>query len=313
VPEIKIVDTSPRDGPVALPHIETPEKVALANQLIQSGSLKLDCAAFTHPRIKAEYADAEKVVNALNKRPGVSLIGIAPNEIASRRALNTQVDEIGILLAASESFNHVLLGQNLRTTLYKTIPAIIQACREKGKKTRAYLGAAFHCPYDGRVPLKDLGDLVNKLLFLGVDEISLVDTIGMANPKQVKETLTFLKDHSHQTRLAVHFHNTRGLGIANCLAAYDAGIRTFDTAIGGLSGTPFGVPKMGIGCWNIPTEDLVFLFSEMGIMSGINLEALLDAVRLAQQIAGQDLQGHILNARDSFVSSNFPEPIGIAG
>jgi hydroxymethylglutaryl-CoA lyase len=267
--------------------------------------------AFTHPRLRPEYADAEKVISKLDKRPGVTIIGLAPNEIACRRALNTNVDEIGILVAGSESFNRSVLGISIRKTLYKTFPAIIQVCQEKGKTVRAYLLTAFSCQYEGRVSTNDIVDLSSKLAHLGVNEISLVDTPGMANPKQVKETIGALQDLNLEANLAVHFHNTRGLGLTNCLAAYEAGVRIFDTAIGGLSGTPFGAPKMKVGCWNVPTEDLVYLFNEIGVNTGINLDALLDSVKLARELAGQELSGHVLKARKVFEVSNFPEPLKI--
>ncbi|KKL46142.1 hypothetical protein LCGC14_2348530, partial [marine sediment metagenome] len=273
--DVTIVDSSPRDGPVALPKIRTSEKIALVNSLLQNGLTKIDCVAFTHPRIRPEYADAEKVIQALGKGPEVTIIGIAPNEIACRRAVNTNVDEIGTLVAASESFNRSVLGISIRETLYKAFPAIFQACTEKGKSIRVYILAAFHCQHEGRVPIKNLVELASKLAFMGVSEISLVDTPGTANPKQVKETVAALLDLNLSANLAVHFHNTRGLGLVNCLAAYEAGIRIFDTAIGGLSGTPFGAPKMEIGSWNVPTEDLIFLFNEIGVNTGIDLDAIV--------------------------------------
>ena len=307
--DVTIVDTSPRDGPVALPRILTSEKVSLTNSLIQSGVAKIDCVAFTHPRIRPEYADAEQVVNSIHKRPDVSIIGLAPNEIACRRALTTNVDEIGTLIAASDSFNGSVLGNSIRETLYKTFPAIFQACKENGKTIRTYILAAFWCQYEGKIPIQDIVDLTSKLAFMGVDEITLVDTPGMANPKTVKETMEVLQGLNSETTLAVHFHNTRGLGLINCLTAYDAGIRTFDTAIGGLSGTPFGAPKMDVGFWNVPTEDLVYLFHEMGINTGISLDAIVDSVKLAQKLAGRELAGHILKTKTTFKFSNFPEPL----
>ena len=309
--DVTIVDTSPRDGPVALPGIGTPEKIALANSLMQSGISKIDCVAFTHPRLRPEYADAEKVISTLDNRPGTAIIGLAPNEIACRRALNTRVDEIGILVAGSESFNQSVLGISIKKTLYKTFPAIIQVCQEKGKTVRAYILTAFSCQYEGRVSTDAIVELSSILAHLGVNEISLVDTPGMANPKQVKETIGALQDLHLEANLAVHFHNTRGLGLANCFAAYEAGIRIFDTAIGGLSGTPFGTPKMNVGCWNVPTEDLVYLFNEIGVNTGINLDALLDSLNVARKLAGQDLSGHVLKARTVFEVSNFPEPLKI--
>jgi hydroxymethylglutaryl-CoA lyase len=131
----------------------------------------------------------------------------------------------------------------------------------------------------------------------------------MANPKQIKETINALQDLDLDTNLAVHFHNTTGLGLVNCLAAYEAGIRIFDTAIGGLSGPPFGAPKMEVGSWNIPTEDLVYLFQEIGVNTGISLDAIVNAVKFAQKLARRELSGHVLNARTAFEVSNFPEPL----
>jgi hydroxymethylglutaryl-CoA lyase len=307
--DVTIVDTSPRDGPVAIPEIRTPEKIALAKILIQSGLKKIDCVAFTHPRIRPEFADAEEVIDALEKKPEIAIIGLAPNEIACRRALNTQVDEIGTLVAASESFNRAVMGISIKETLFKTLPAIFPACLEKGRTIRVYLLAAFCCQYEGRVPIKDLVELVTKLAFMGVNEISLVDSPGMANPKQVKETIAALIDLDLDVNLGVHFHNTRGLGLANCLAAYEEGIRIFDAAIGGLSGPPFGAPKMEVGSWNIPTEDLVYLFQEIGVNTGISLDAIVNAVKFAQKLARRELSGHLLNAREAFEVSNFPEPL----
>jgi hydroxymethylglutaryl-CoA lyase len=307
--DVTIVDSSPRDGPVALPRISTSEKIALTKSLLQSGLTKIDCVAFTHPRIRSEYADAEKVIHALDRVPGVNIIGIAPNEIACRRALSTDINEIGTLVAASESFNRSVLGISIRETLYKTFPAIFQACMEKGKTIRVYLLAAFCCQYEGKVPIKDIVELASKLAYMGANEISLVDTSGQANPKQVKETIEALQGLNLEANLAVHFHNTRGLGLVNCLAAYEAGVRIFDTAIGGLSGTPFGAPKMEVGSWNVPTEDLVYLFHEIGVDTGIDPDAIVESVKFAQKLARQELAGHVLNARTAFESSNFPEPL----
>ncbi|MBC8439608.1 MAG: hydroxymethylglutaryl-CoA lyase [Deltaproteobacteria bacterium] len=311
VAEITIVDSSPRDGPVALPKIRTVEKIALANSLMESGVTKIDCVGFTHPRIRPEYADAEKVVNSIDKRPGVTILGLAPNEIACRRALDTNVDEIGVMIAGSESFNKALLGISIKKALFKTIPAIIQACKERGKTIRAFLTSAFWCQFEGRVAINDLVELVSKLSFLGVNEISLVDTPGMVNPNQVKETVFALQELKLGTNLAVHFHNTTGLGLVNSLAAYEAGIRIFDTAICGLSGTPYGAPTMEVGSWNVPTEDLVYMFEQLGVNTGIDIDAIAETAKLAQKIAGRELSGHLLKARKAFVPSNFPNALAL--
>ncbi len=307
--DVTIVDCGPRVGLSSLPKVRTSDKVALTNSLVQSGVTKIDCVAFTHPRLRPEYADAEKVIKALGKKPGATIIGMAPNEIACRRALSTDIDEIGTLVAACESFNRSVLGYSIRETLHKTFPTIFQACMEKEKPIRVYIVSAFGCQYEGKVPIRNVVDLTSKLAFMGVNEISLVDTTAMANPKLVKQTITALHELNLETNIAVHFHNTRGLGMVNCLAAYETGIRIFDTAIGGLSGTPFGVPKTDIGCWEVSTEDLVYLFSEIGVETGIDLGALVDSVKFTQKLAGRELPGHMLNARNAFCWSDLPDTL----
>ncbi len=278
---------------------------------MESGVTKIDCVGFTHPRIRTEYADAEKVINSIEKRPGVTIIGMAPNEIACRRALSTKVDEIGVLISVSETFNKSVLGVGVNKTLFKTIPTIIQASKEEGKTIRVYLLSAFHCQFEGEIPIGSIVELTSKLSFLGVNEISLVDTPGRANPRQVKETIKALLDLRLKSTLAVHFHNTMGMGIANCLSAYEAGIRTFDSAISGLSGTPYGAPTMEVGSWNVPTEDLVYMFDQIGANTGIDIEAIAESARLAQTIAGRELAGHLLRARTTFVPANFPKALSL--
>ena len=309
--DVTIVDTSPRDSSVAIPKIRTDGKVALANSLMESGVTKIDCVGFTHPRIRAEYADAEIVINSIAKRPGATIIGMAPNEIACRRALNTKVDEIGVLISVSETFNKSVLGVGVNKTLFKTIPTIIQASKEEGKTIRAYLLSAFHCQFEGEISINSIVELTSKLSFLGVNEIALVDTPGRANPRQVKETIKALLNLRLKTTFAVHFHNNMGMGIANCLSAYEAGIRTFDSAIGGLSGTPYGAPTMKVGSWNVPTEDLVYMFDQIGANTGIDIEAIAESARLAQKIAGQELAGHLLKFRKTFVPGNYPNTLSL--
>ncbi len=171
---------------------------------------------------------------------------------------------------------------------------------------------AFGCPYTGKISIEDIVQLLLKLSYMGASEVVLVDSTGMANPRSVQSTLRILLDLQLDINLAVHFHNTRGAAIANCVAAYDAGIRIFDTSLGGMSATPYGVSELDIGCWNVPTEDLVHLFEEMGVKTGVDLEKLLDCVRLAEQMAGMHLPGHLLRAGRSSQNSRDTEASGAA-
>ena len=303
---VTFVDTAARDGIVTAGACSISDKVAFINRLAEAGLKHIDCVAFTHPRLIPKHADAERVMQEINKASGVAYIGLAPNEIGCRRAVVAGVDQVLTLVAASDEYNKLSLGRCVRDTLNKTLPAIFEVATQAGKGIRAYILTAFGCPYTGRILYDDVIGLIQKLSFMGVKEISIVDSAGMANPKSVKDFFREVFSLKLKTSLAAHFHNNRGLGMANCIAAYEAGIRIFDTALGGLSGTPFGSIDQDIGNWNLPTEDLVQAFEEMGIRTGIDMDRLLETVEFAERIVGKPLPGHILRARPS--SSKFALP-----
>ncbi len=308
--EITIVDCGPRDRltPVS-GQVSTVDKIHLINSLAKSGITKIDCVAFTHPRLIPKNSDAEDVMEKLEKTPDVTYVGLVPSEIGCRRAVITDIDEIVTLVAASEAFNRAALGLGIKETLNKTLPTIFEAASKGGKSIRAYVLAAFGCPYSGNVGSDEVIELVSRLCFMGANEISLLDSTGMADPKQVKEMLGELLGLNLSVNLAVHFHDTRGTGMVNCVAAYEAGVRIFDTAIGGLSGTPFGAPELDMGFWNIPTEDLVHLFEQMGVNTGVDLGLLLECVKLGEGLAGRSLPGHILRAGPKSKLAKIPEPL----
>lgn len=305
---VTIVDGGPRDGLSAVSgQVSTADKIRLINGLAESGITKIDCVAFTHPRLIPKNSDAEEVVAKLEKTPDVTYVGLVPSEIGCRRAVLTDIDEVITLVAASEVFNRAALGLGIKETLNKVLPTIFEAASEGGKSIRAYVLAAFGCPYSGTVRSDEVVELVSRLCFMGANEISLLDSTGMADPKQVKEMLAELFGLNLDVDLAVHFHDTRGTGLVNCVAAYEAGVRIFDTAIGGLSGTPFGAPELDMGFWNIPTEDLVHLFEQMGVSTGVDLGLLLECVNLAEDLAGRSLPGHILRIGPKSKLAKVPE------
>ena len=308
--KVTIVEISPRDGlPGVCDGLSTADKVMFINKLSQTGFKKIECASFLHPRLLPQNADAERVVDGITKQPGVTYVGLVPNEIGCRRAVITQIDEILMLVAASDVFNKLTIGRTLRETMNKTIPTIIEATGKSGKSIRIYILTAFGCPYTGIITPEEVLQLVLKLSYMGATEITLVDSTGMANPKKVKTLIKSIFDLNLDIKLAVHFHNTRGTAIANCVAAYEAGIRIFDTSLGGMSGTPFGSMEFDLGYWNVPTEDLVHLFEEMGIRTGIDLDRLLDCVRIAEKLAGEPLPGHLLRANPNSGMARVPDDL----
>ncbi len=298
--QVTIVEVSPRDGlPEVCKGLSTANKIKYINRLSETGLSKIECASFMHPRLLPRGYDAEKLITGISKKQGVTYVGLVPNEIGCRRAMTTQIDEILILLSASDTFNKLNIGRTLKESLNKMLPSILDTVVKNSRSVRVYVMTAFGCPYTGKISAEDIVQLLLKLSYMGASEVVLVDSTGMANPRSVQSTLRKLLDMKLDINLAVHFHNTRGAAIANCVAAYDAGIRIFDTSLGGMSATPFGASELDIGCWNVPTEDLVYLFEEMGIKTGVDLEKLLDCVRLAEQMAGMHLPGHLLRAGKS--------------
>ncbi len=306
--QITIVEVSPRDGlPQVCKGLSTTDKIKYINKLSETGLRKIECASFTHPRLLPEGYDAEKLIEGISKVPDVTYVGLVPNEIGCRRAVITQIDEILILLSASDTFNKLNLGRPLKETLNKMLPAILDTAVKNFRSIRVYVMTAFGCPYTGKISTEDIAQLLLKLSYMGASEIVLVDSTGMANPRTVQSTIRALLDLQLNINLAVHFHNTRGAAIANCVAAYEAGIRIFDTSLGGMSATPYGVGELDIGYWNVPTEDLVYLFEEMGIKTGIDLTKLLDCVRLAEKMAGMPLPGHLLRAGKASTIAKIPQ------
>jgi len=305
---LTIVEVSPRDGlPEVCGGLSTENKINYINKLSETGLKKIECASFTHPRLLPEGYDAEKLVAGIAKKPEVTYVGLVPNEIGCRRALVTQIDELLVLLSASDTFNRINLGKSLKESLNKVLPTLLDAAVRNARSVRIYLMTAFGCPYTGPVRPGEVAELLLKLSYMGASEVVLVDSTGMADPKSVKELIRMLRELKLNIQLAVHFHNTRGMAIANCVAAYEAGIRIFDASLGGMSNTPYGVSELDIGYWNVPTEDLVHLFEAMGIKTGIDLEKLLDCVRLAEKMAGKPLPGHILRAHPASHITDIPK------
>ncbi len=306
---ITIVEVSPRDGlPAVCAGVSTADKIMYIDALINAGLTQIEVAAFTHPRLIPENADAEKVVSGIRKKAGVTTIGLVPNEIGCRRALVTEIDEILTIIATTDIFNQFNTGKTRRQSLYKVIPSIFEAAAAEGKKSRTYLMTAFGCPYTGKIPCEEIIQLFLRLSCMGAKEVTLLDSTGMANPRQVKELVRQVMDLKTGTSLAVHFHNTKGTALTNCVAAYEAGARTFYSSVGGLSGTPSGAMELVFGYWNVPTEDIVHLFEEMGIHTGINIEHLLECVKMAESLAGKTLPGHLLRAGPNSRLLKPPDP-----
>lgn len=293
--EVVIVENSPRDGLSYIQGTTTESKINYIHMLSETGLKRIDSVAFTHPVLYPKYADAEDVVKGIKKKPGVIYSGMVPNEMGCRRAVNTKIDEISVLISISDAYNKKNRLRPLREILNK-IPTVFDMVIKSGKSIRAFILAAFGCPFAGKIPIADIVQLFIRLSHLGAAEISLLDSTGLAYPNHVKELVKSIIELKLPTKLAVHFHNTRNTAMVNCIAAYEAGVRIFDTSIHGLSWPLYGPIESDSGYWNVPTEDLVNLFEEMGIHTGIDIDRLLKCVEYVEKLAGRPLHGHLKNA-----------------
>jgi hydroxymethylglutaryl-CoA lyase len=286
---ITIVEVGPRDGlqyeSVFFP---TQKKIELVNLLSQTGLSRIEVTSFVHPKMIPHLRDAVEVLQGIEKRPGVVYSAPVPNLKGCQRAIQTAVDDIALFVSASETHNRKNVGMSVAESL-KGFEAVAKTALQAGKTLRGYVVTAFGCPYEGRIPVGRVKNIIQTYADIGVSEISLGDTTGMANPKMTREFFLEVMDGFADLRFAAHFHNSRGLGLANAYAALEAGVRVFDSSIGGLGGCPTAVGAMG----NIPTEDLANMMEEMGFATGLDFERLRSAAALVRDVLQAELSSYI--------------------
>ena len=300
-PAVAIVEVSPRDGlQNESGFVETADKLALIDRLIAIGATRIEVASFVNPRRVPQMADAEAVVAGLPAAPGVSFIGLVLNERGVRRAIASRdagargLDEAGCVLVATDGFGIANQGQTVAEGIAANI-AMIALAKAAGMRAQVTISASFGCPYEGRVPPERIVDLAVRMVDAGAQEIALADTIGVGVPAQVGDLVgDVLARLGADFPLRVHLHDTRGLAPANAWAAYEAGCRTFDSALGGLGGCPFAPGAAG----NVGTEELVYLFARSGIACGIDLDRAVEANRWFAGIMGRPLPSRAGKAGD---------------
>lgn len=290
---VTVVEVGPRDGlqnektPVA-----TADKVRFVDGLSATGLRHIEVTSFVNPAWIPPLADAFEVASSIQRRAGVSYSALVPNLKGYERAREAKMDAIALFMSATESHSR----RNINKSISDTLP-ILRSVAERaiadGVRLRAYLSVVFGCPYEGDVDPHKVKGIVHELLEMGVQEISLGDTTGMANPVQVQRVLDLLTQDVPLERFALHFHDTRGTALANVLAGLEFGISTFDTSAGGLGGCPYAPGASG----NLATDDLVYLLHAMGIETGIDLEQLLACSAMMQQILGKELPSRYLKSR----------------
>jgi hydroxymethylglutaryl-CoA lyase len=291
---VRIREVGPRDGFQNEPEvIATDDKVRLIDALMRTGLRRIEATSFVRADVIPQLADAEEVLARIDPPDGVSVSVLIPNERGLDNALRARerFDEINVFLSASESHNRANVNRSIDESL-AGLDVVLRRAREEGLRCEGVISVAFGCPYEGHVPPERVFAIASRLVDAGAQEIGFGDTTGMANPAQVRAFFERARAELDGVELTAHFHNTRGQGLANVLAALEAGVDSFESSFGELGGCP--VPAGATG--NIATEDLVSMLHEMGIATGIDLEALLAAARAVRDVLGRPLGSHTLVA-----------------
>jgi hydroxymethylglutaryl-CoA lyase len=291
---VSVREVGPRDGFQNEPEvISTEHKVRLIDMLARTGLRRLEVTSFVRADVIPQLADAREVLAAIDPPDDVSLSVLVPNERGLDNALELRerFHEVNLFLSASETHNQRNVNRSVEESL-SGIERVIARAREAGLRCEGVISTSFGCPYEGHVPPERVFAIAERLAGAGCEEVAFGDTTGMANPVQVREFFTDALERFDGVELTAHFHNTRGQGLANALAALDVGVRSFESSFGELGGCP--VPKGATG--NVATEDLVSMLHEMGFETGIDLGRLLDCSRAVQEVLGRPLSAHVLTA-----------------
>ncbi len=285
--QVTITEVGPRDGlQNESRSIPLRQKIALIDALSATGVTRIEAASFVHPKAIPQMANAGDVMAGIERKKGVTYIGLVPNEVGARNAIESGVDEIAVVVSASESHNRSNLNRSIADSL-QSIRNVAGLARDADLPWSGYVSTAFGCPYEGFVAPQKVLELARALRDAGAYGIALGDTIGIANPRQVYEIVTSFKNEIPDSELRLHFHDTRGMALANVVSAMQAGATQFDGSIGGLGGCPYAPGASG----NVATEDLVAMLHAMEIETGVDLDALLSAAWRAEDIIGRPLEG----------------------
>ncbi|WP_102336055.1 hydroxymethylglutaryl-CoA lyase [Salimicrobium jeotgali] len=292
--KVTIREVGPRDGlQNEEEKIATEDKIDWINLLSQSGLDYIEFSSFVHPKWIPQLKDAREVAEGITRTPGITYAALVPNKKGLENAIDTDVDEVSVFMSASETHNKKNINKTIEET-YPVLEEVVSEAKAAGKTVRGYVSTVFGCPYEGKIAPSRVFEVSNRLFQMGIDELSLGDTIGVANPKQVDEFLKQMEENVPFSKVAMHFHNTSGMALANVLVSLERGITKFDAALGGLGGCPYADGASG----NLATDDLVHMLEEMGIETGVNQEKLAEAATFIQSRISKELPSHQMQIRN---------------
>lgn len=287
-----VQEVSPRDGLQIEPTwVETADKIDLINQLSLAGFSRIEAGSFVSPKAIPALRDGDEVFRGIQRQPGVIYVALIPNLKGAQRAMEAGADELNLVMSASQTHNLANMRMRCEQSL-SGFAQIVSLVSGSPFNLNGTIATTFGCPFEGRIDEDRVLQIVDAYLELGMQGITLADTTGMANPRQVHGLVQRVLTRVPASALTLHFHNTRGLGLSNVLAAYEAGARRFDASLGGLGGCPFAPGASG----NICTEDLVNMCDEMGIDTGIDLPHLLTLSRRLPDLLGHEMPGQVAKA-----------------
>jgi hydroxymethylglutaryl-CoA lyase len=288
---ISLREVGPRDGLQNEEPVPTAAKVALIDALSRTGVSRIEAVSFVHPRAIPQMADADEVWSAIDRLPSVRYSALVPNMRGAQRALAAGFTEIEVVVSASDTHNRKNVNRSTEESLDE-IAGVIDAAHRAAATCQVIVSTAFGCPYVGEVPPARVASIARRAVADGADGVSFGDTTGMATPTRVGALVGDYRLAHADTPLNLHFHNTRGTGLANVLAALELGVTDYDASVGGLGGCPYAPGATG----NVCTEDLVHMVEDMGVDTGVDLAAMIEVARRAEEIVGRVLPSQVLRA-----------------
>ncbi len=284
-PEVVLYEVGPRDGlQNEARMIATADKIRFVDALSGTGLQAIEVTSFVNPKWIPQLADGIEVAQKITRKPGVRYSALVPNRQGFDSAMKAGMEEIAVFLSASETHNKKNVNKTIAATL-DAFEEVVTPALARGVRVRAYVSTVYGCPYEGAVDPNKAVDLARTLRAMGCYQISLGDTIGVANPRQVRDVLARVLAETPVGVVAVHFHDTRGTALANILMAVEMGVTTVDAALGGLGGCPYAPGASG----NVATEDVVYMLEGMGVRTGVDLDKLIDCSRMASTFVGHEM------------------------
>jgi hydroxymethylglutaryl-CoA lyase len=288
---ISLREVGPRDGLQNEDPVPTSAKVELIDTLSRTGVQRIEAVSFVHPKAIPQMADADEVWGRIDKSDAVRYSALVPNSRGASRAIAAHFTELEAVVSASDTHNRKNVNRGTEESL-DDIAIIIDAAHQAGATCQVIVSTAWGCPYEGEVPVERVVRTASRAVADGADSVSFGDTTGMATPGRVRALVGEFRSQHPEVQLNLHFHNTRGTGLANVLTALELGVADFDASVGGLGGCPYAPGATG----NIATEELIYMAEDMGVATGVDLEAMIDAAAEAERIIGRTLPSQVLRA-----------------